>query len=221
MMPTHGRVYVEPFAGRGNVFFAAAPVLKFEKWVVNDIATAPFFRAIIEKGASVQVPMRTRCEYLRQKRLFQRGNPRAVLLEPYLTFSGGGYNKGGFGGKRSANAVGYTRTLRRCAEILSASRAKIMATDWKNLGLDSLTDSDFVFLDPPYYGADVRAYSNEFDFFGMIDVLSKARFRWMLTEYRQEFYINAFGQPCYTKPVQLACDGRGLRRRVECVWKNF
>ncbi len=221
MMPSNGYTYMEPFAGRGNVFFAAAPILKFDKWVINDISTAPFFRAIIDKGATIRVPVRTRCEYVRQKSLFQKGNVRAMLLEPYLTFSGGGYRNGGFGGKRSANAGGYARTLRRCAEILNKSSAIILSVDWKSLGWESLTERDFVFLDPPYYGADVRAYSSKFDFHAMVKTLSGARFRWMLTEYEQDFYIKAFGRPCYTKRMQLACDGRGLRRRTECMWKNF
>jgi site-specific DNA-adenine methylase len=29
MMPQNGRLYLEPFAGRGNVFFRAAQILKF------------------------------------------------------------------------------------------------------------------------------------------------------------------------------------------------
>jgi site-specific DNA-adenine methylase len=223
MMPSQGHTYVEPFVGRGNVFFAAASTLNFEEWTINDIATAPFFKAIIEKGKHIKVPERTRPEYLKQKQLFQCGDPRAILLEPYLTYSGGGYKKGGFGNKRGVSAREYANRLRRCAELLSASRAKITALDWKELKLTTLSESDFVFLDPPYYGADVRAYSSkEFDFFGMVDVLSKAKFKWMLTEYEQEFYLKAFGKPCYTENVQLACDGgRGRRRRIECVWKNF
>jgi len=223
MMPSQGHAYVEPFVGRGNVFFAAASVLKFEKWMINDIATAPFFNAILEKGKHIRVPERTRLEYLKQKQLFQQGDPRAVLLEPYLTYSGGGYKKGGFGNKRGVSALEYTKRLCRCAEILFTSKARITDVDWKELALERLTPSDFVFLDPPYYGADVRAYSSKgFDFFGMVEVLSKAKFKWMLTEYEQEFYLKAFGKPCYTETVQLACDGgRGRRRRTECVWKNF
>jgi site-specific DNA-adenine methylase len=221
MMPKVGRLYLEPFVGRGNVFFAAATSLDFQRWHINDISTAKFFKTLKRVGDKVKVPQRTREEYERRKALFKRGNAGSILLEPYLTFSGGGYAKGGFGGARSANAQGYTKTLRKGKELLDQTAAEITAQDWHDLDLDSLTADDFVFLDPPYFGADVRAYSNKFDFDGMVKALLKAKFKWMLTEYRQDFYVQAFGEPCWTKPVQLACDGRGNKTRVECVWKNF
>lgn len=41
--PRSGRMYLEPFAGRGNVFFAARAALDFQYWQVNDPNTAPFF----------------------------------------------------------------------------------------------------------------------------------------------------------------------------------
>ena len=222
MMPQQGRIYLEPFAGRGNVYFAASSSnLRYVSWELNDMFTAPFFWALVKTEGCIPVPKRTKSEYLRQKRLFQKGDLRAILLESYLTFSGGGYKNGGFGSLHGATAVGYAKTLRRCADLLIQSRAKVTSKDWKRLNLSSLTDQDFVFFDPPYYGADVRAYSNHFDFTGMVETLKKAKFKWMLTEYRQDFYVKAFGEPCYTKPVQLACDGRGSRSRVECVWKNY
>lgn len=222
MMPSHGRLYMEPFVGRGNVFFAAALSLKFKKWHLNDISTSPFFKALIKTDGYINVPDRTKNEFKKQKLLFQKDDARAILLEPYLTFSGGGYAKAGFGGLRSANATGYTKTLIQCATILRSKKAKITNLDWKRLDLRRLTSDDFVFLDPPYYGADVRAYSNEFDHAGMIKMLLNAKFRWMLTEYEQEFYLKAFGEPCFRKEMQLACDGgRGKRRRTECVWTNY
>jgi site-specific DNA-adenine methylase len=222
MMPMRGHSYVEPFVGRGNVFFAAAASpMNFDSWHINDISTADFFRAMKDIGEHIQVPLRSREEYTRRKRQFQYGNKTAILLEPYLTFSGGGYAKGGFGGNRSANAEGYTRTLRHGKCLLDQTQAKITSLDWKLLGLESLSPLDFVFLDPPYFGADVRAYTNKFDFGGMIALLKNARFKWMLTEYKQDFYVEAFGKPYWTKEVQLACDGKGTKTRVECVWRNY
>ena len=221
MMPQQGRTYVEPFAGRGNVYFTASQSLDFEDWWLNDHAVADFFKALVRTKGSIRVPVRTKEEYIRQKAFFIKRYDRAILLEPYLTYSGGGYLRGGYGGKRSANAQGYSRTLRACANILISTKTRITNLDWMTLGLEQLTSDDFVFLDPPYYGADVRAYSNKFDHLGMVKVLLKAKFKWMLTEYNQDFYVKAFGTPCYTSDVQLACDGRGNRRRLECVWKNF
>lgn len=219
MMPSSGRTYVEPCVGRGNVFFAASS-LNFKRWWLNDTITSSFFEALMKTGGCIDVPDRTQEEFNKQKLRFQEGDITAILLEPYLTFSGGGYKKAGFGGKRSAKAIGYSRTLRQCARILLSHTVKITKLDWKKLGLERLTSDDFVFFDPPYFGADVRAYSNRFDFVRMVDILSNAKFRWMLTEYEQDIYLKAFGKP-RKKQVQLACDGRGNRRRVECVWTNY
>lgn len=225
-MPDSGRAYVEPFAGRGNVFWAAASNLSFESWVVNDIATAPFFEALRARGSRVKVPLRTREEYQRQKERFQAGSPKAILLEPYLTFSGGGYSKGGFGGNRSAKAESYSLTLRRCNAILWKTGASITSLDWSELGIDKLGADDFVFLDPPYYGADVRAYSSaHFDYDGMVSTLCQAKCKWLLTEYNQPFYVKKLGKPFFEREVQLAVDRLGTRLgtrlRVECCWRNY
>jgi len=222
LMPTSGRMYMEPFVGRGNVFWTAALNLSFKDWHLNDIATAPFFLAVRDHGTSISVPDRTREEYQHQKLAFlAEGRPEAGLLEPYLTFNGGGYRRAGYGSSHGPTPSGYMGALQRCHAIMRMTQAKVTALDWHKLQLGRLRHDDFVFLDPPYFGADVRAYTNDFDFDGLVAVLCRAKFRWMLTEYRQPFYVKAFGEPTLQKPVQLACDGIGTRRRTECVWTNF
>lgn len=221
LMPTSGRTYMEPFVGRGNMFWTAALNLDFKQWHINDNATAPFFLAVQDRGHVIDVPERTRVAYDQQKVGYLEGDPCAILLEPYLTFNGGGYKRAGYGSSHGSTASGYESTLRRCHSIMHMTRAKVTAFDWHRLRLDRLCHDDFVFLDPPYFGADVRAYTNDFDFDGLVTVLRRARFRWMLTEYRQPFYVRAFGEPVFQKTVQLACDGIGTRQRVECVWTNF
>src|SRR5262245_33277210 len=46
--PRHIHAYIEPFAGRGNVFWLACQVCKCEYWWLNDLKMAPFFKAIME-----------------------------------------------------------------------------------------------------------------------------------------------------------------------------
>ena len=98
-LPPEGRTYVEPFVGCGNLFWAAAEQgLKFRKWWLNDLATAPFFDAIKELGETIQVPPRSRREFEKQREAFKYGDPTAVLLAPHLSFSGGLYDSGLKGG---------------------------------------------------------------------------------------------------------------------------
>ena len=52
---------------------------------------APFFAAIISHGNTIEVPDHTFEEFLRQKEAAATGDPIALLLAPYLTYSGGGY----------------------------------------------------------------------------------------------------------------------------------
>lgn len=222
MMPVIGSVYVEPFVGRGNVFFAAAHALDFQSWVINDLNTARFFEALKKRGKTATVPARTPQEYVRQKCLYRLGDYRAELLQPYLSFAGGGYKRGGFGNQRGISAESYALNLRSAAEILSRTRATICAKDWQELDLGSLDSASFVYFDPPYRGADVRAYTaDKFDFSAMLRLLGSARFRWMLTEYEQPEYLRTLGKPFCTLSVQLACDREGRKRRTECVWKNY
>lgn len=220
MMPRTGRYYVEPVVGRGNVFWAAALELNFERWWLNDTSTAPFFRAIRKTQGRIVVPERNREECSKYKSLYQQGDPRAVILEPYFTRNGGGYKNGGLAGGHSVGANGYRRTIACCAQILKTTAAEITMLDWHCLDWSSLGPKDFVFFDPPYFDADVRAYSNDFDHPGMVKLLKRAKFRWMLTEYEQPFYMEAFGEP-HRIEVQCSCDHINTSRRVECVWKNY
>jgi len=222
-MPPKGRLYLEPFVGRGNVFWAAASSrLGFEKWALNDIRTAPFFEAVRDIGDTIEVPLRSREEYYRQWAAFRQRDPAAILLEPYLTFGGGGYGKGGFGGKKSANAPGYTRTMRTCHALMRSTNAQVTGLDWESLDWASLGEEDFVFFDPPYIGGDVRAYKSDIDYVQLVELLKGARFRWMLIEYGSDIYLRELGPPRWTKEVQLiALQARRGGRRTECLWTSY
>jgi site-specific DNA-adenine methylase len=220
LMPKSGRRYVEPFVGRGNVFFAAAGKLRFRYWYLNDLNTASFFTALQRTRGDVQVPERTRLVYEQLKQ--QKEGELRTLLEPYLTRDGGGYRRSGFGNQRGRSPESYGCLLRKAAQLLVRAKAKISATEWYCLPFSSFNEQDFVYFDPPYFGADVRAYHDyTVNYFSLIKLLSTAKFRWMLSEYPSNLYLEAFGKPFCTMSVQLACDGNGTKRRTECVWINY
>lgn len=153
-MPSGGGIYAEPFCGRANVYFRAAGTLQFSRWRLNDLRTAPFLHAIITHGNTIEVPEHTRQEFERQKAACENGDPIALLLEPYLSYSGAGYAAS----YRSANGSPlrhhYQNTLRRAHRILIETQAMITRLDWKQAVAD-LGDGDFACVDPPYAGAKV------------------------------------------------------------------
>ena len=225
-MPPQGRSYVEPFAGRGNVFWAAASSqLGFQRWALNDIRTAPFFEAVRDIGDTIEVPEKSHEEYSRQREAFEQGDPKAILLEPYFTFDGDGYGRG-LQGKNGPTLAGYTRTLRACHRLMNATKAIITGCDWTEFDWSSLTPDDFVFIDPPYLGSDVQSYKeNDLNHEELVRFLLAAKFKWMFTEYAHELYFREIGQPFFIRDMQLNAVNfqvrGGKERRLECVWKNY
>src|SRR2546425_5716935 len=147
-LPKQGRTFVEPFAGKGNIFWTAASQgLKYRDWWLNDISTSQFFYAIKQSGHKLKVPTRSRTEYERQREAFVSGDPLAILLEPYLSFSGGGYFaagcKGGDGRSKNyggVSAAGYENAIRQCHEIMRKTQPRVTNLDWRKMGLESLTE---------------------------------------------------------------------------------
>ena len=229
-LPREGRIYLEPFCGRANLFWEAAEQgLKFRQWWLNDLATAPFIEAIRTHGHTIEVPPRSRAEVERQREAYKTGDPTSVLLSPHLSFSGGLYESGCKGGSGcgdddgGVSSTGYQRTLRECHGILIRTRPKITALDWRQLNLEELTDRDCVLLDPPYPGARVKAYSEEtVDYEKLVDVLLKAKFKWLLCGYPHPV-LHRLGAPIWARDMQLLCVRikQGQEDRTECLWVNY
>ena len=229
-LPQQGRIYVEPFAGRGNLFWAAVERgLKFRQWWLNDIATAPFFEAIKQLGDKIEVPPRSRAAFERYREAHKSGDLAAVLLSPHLSFAGGLYDSGfkggsGFGaGGGGVSRAGYERALRECHRILTRTRPKITALDWCRLGLEKLTEDDVVLLDPPYPNSNIRSYTHEtVNYEQLVDMLLRAKFRWLLCGYLHPV-LHRLGNPIWARDLQVLC-GRvqtGRDERTECLWSNF
>jgi hypothetical protein len=229
-LPPEGRIYLEPFCGRANLFWEATEQgLKFKKWWLNDLATAPFLEAIRTHGATIQIPPRSRAEFERQREAYRAGDPTASLLAPHLSFSGGLYEsgcKGGSGGGDDGGGVsssGYQRTLRECHKILARTRPKITALDWRRLGLEKLTEDDVVVIDPPYPGARVKAYSDDgIDYEALVETLLRAKFKWLFCGYPHPL-LHRLGKPIWARDMQLLCVRikAGPEDRNECLWANY
>jgi site-specific DNA-adenine methylase len=224
-MPEFGRLYVEVSAGKGNVFWAAAKYLHYEQWWVNDLHTAPFFKAMREIGDRIIVPEFTPEEFKRQKIAFAAGSREALLIEPYFSFSGFGFDFSGAKGIREhlRTPLGYQRTLRSCHGILHKTNARITGLDFKHMHLEELGPDDFVYFDLPYWSGSVQSYSPEtVDYEYLFRLLDKPKFRWLLSEYPEPMYFEHFGDPCFVQEVRLLCTRIGEEQvRTECLWKNY
>jgi hypothetical protein len=228
-LPRHGRTYIEPFCGRGNLFWSAASAgLKYDRWWLNDLATIPFFRAINRIGHTVDVPEHSRAEYERQREASKHCDPVAALLEPFLTFGGGGYSCSGFRGdhRGGVSSPAYQKTLRECHRIMKETKPRLSALDWREMKLKDLGCDDVVLLDPPYPTTDVRSYTEgTVDYAELVDTLLTAKFRWFLCGYVHPA-LHRLGDPCWARDVRfLYFTDReerkfGEERRIECMWKN-
>jgi site-specific DNA-adenine methylase len=192
---------------------------------LNDIRTAPFFRALATYGRSVAVPPRSHEEFVRQKAAFALGDPAAILLGPYFSFNGGFYDKGERQDKGSITGPSYEARLRMSHAIMTLTQPEVTAFDWKQVVAD-LGRNDFVYFDPPYADCKVgtRYRANDIDHDELVEELQKAPYKCLLSEYEHPIYFR-LGKPFWRKEVQLRTtnlrDDGGKGRRVECPWRNY
>jgi site-specific DNA-adenine methylase len=223
-MPQRGRIYCEPFAGLGALYWRAALNSNYEQWRLNDMRTHPFFRALLTHGQKVEVPARSHEEFMRKKAAYRLGDCAAILLGPYFSFNGGFYDKGERQDKGSITAPSYEARLRMSHAIMTLTQPSITGLDWKQVVADLGAD-DFAYFDPPYAGCKVGSYrADDINHKEFVEELIRAPYRWLLSEYENPLYAR-FGRPFWRKDVQLRTtnfrhDG-GKGRRVECLWRNF
>lgn len=224
-IPQKGRKFIDVFGGRGNIILRAIHEgFDYEQWVVNDILTAPFFRAIKSHGDTFVTGEKVQKEYDRCAESKRQGDAYALLMEPWLCYNGGTYEANGMrglgGGKRSPKS--HTQHVRMAHKLLCEKNVKVTALDWLDcLKVEELTSDDFVIVDMPYIGSDAGAYSAESVCpTEVIEHLQNAPFHWAFCEYDQPLYFATLGEPVFKKEVQLrACMLAHIReKRTECLW---
>jgi len=231
MFDSEAARYVEPFAGRGSVAFLAMQSLpRIGRAWLNDPSTYMFLdllRSMPVDGLlgllGDAYPTRSEYEtYTGQGTRHHAGlrTPRALLIEPLVTCGGGGYGQGYQQHAKGPTLEGYKRKVARAHEILNTVPCDITGTDYRRV-LAGCRSGDMVYLDPPYYGRDVRPYSSMgFDVEGMYETLVDADFSWVLSEYDGEHARAVLGPPDARHETTLKVNSRSrnTRKRVECVW---
>lgn len=219
--PSEGSFYCEPFAGKGNVFFLAANLLKFDWWELSDIDVG--FLCALRCAALDDLPKEVTKQSFRYWKT--RNDPVARLLEPRVTFAGKGY-AAGFSGT-SGTHVGYDQsryreTCERARQLLNDHKVMVKERDWRET-LSLVDRSCFVYLDPPYYGTDAP-YPN-IDHAELIEHLNVADFDWALSGYRNDLYDARLEFKCrfeYERNSEIKGSNSGKREPViETLWTNY
>lgn len=183
--PKTGRKYIEPFAGLGNVFFQARKDLDFEEWHLSDIDVS-FFVAMLEANLDDLPDKVSRSDFLMWR---DANNSISKIIESKITFAGKGYRAGFDGGHESHPP--YNGKLHRaiCEEAKRLLvNVKIESVSWNKRDYTGLTQHDFVYFDPPYFGT--KASYPNIDHAELVDLLNAATFRWALSGYDNELYAS-------------------------------
>lgn len=229
--------YCEPFVGRANMFFLLKTLFDYRSWFLNDYYTTPFLRSVRDyDGRKFEWP--TEEEY---KRNVLAGDKWMMFMEPALFWSGMAMvirdGKGekerttsfvlNHEGSKIKNPSTYRKVALRAQKLLRDPT--VMLTDHDaNYWILTLggCSENFLYLDPPYQGADVHSYHD-----GMwnrkqgIKLLKKAKCKWLLSEYYCQDLVEAFGEPQEKIYVhKKAMVHRGVKKVkivAECLWANY
>ncbi len=230
MMPRSGGTYVEPFAGRGNVFWYAACCLKFKNWWLNDLWTARWFDVINTIDISsipIRISPKDSISWVKRAYKDRDADDLAVAMESITMFSGGVASHGSSPQRISKySSEGFKQNLRNARRVIKKTNLTITAIDWNKMGLDVLSKSDFVYLDPPYVDNDADYAVDTVDHTELLTFLKSAHFSWLLSGYDSELYQSIIGPPYKTRSCRLSmCHGGSDRakqkKRTECVWRNY
>lgn len=220
-------VYLEPFAGRGNVFWMATQEIQASHWWLNDAFTGRWLK-LLRSGArgleSVGNGPLTRSLHVAMKS--NSGSDLAVILEPALTYAGCGYDVGFF--DIGETGLQYKRKVSWCGDVLAGLNVKITESHgpscWWLLGA-----SDFCYIDPPYMNCPTRAYPDSLDHRLMLLDLVKARkergFHYIVSMYENSLYREILGSPVAIRNTEITIQRMGQRSdnelRTECLWRSF
>jgi site-specific DNA-adenine methylase len=265
LLPCSGKRLIEPFAGRGNVYFHVAQRLDYAEFWLNDPYMCRFFVALMhsmEDAMEWMLPERQNVDNEFYKLLKRRAEesikkeksglgisydrkyrpavlsdgskvwaveqyPPLFVIECFLSYSGGTYESGMKGpSQKNISNKGFMRSVSLAHEIMQRTKPRLTNCDYKDVLVECGPD-DVVYLDPPYIKRRVSAYSaSTLNHAEMVEMLSRARFKWVLSEYEDEIYkplTAKFGEPKRIKVRKDMGKVRGGKREdaVECIWRNF
>lgn len=214
-MPTSGKSYIEPFAGRGNMFFLANKILNFKKWHLNDLNSYSFLQAIKDINTN-DFPEKITPNSFNQYKYTD--NPLSNVLEPEISHQG--HYRAGFaasyGKNKPWNKKHYEQKITQAKEQLQ--NVKITNLNWETLPYSKYSNEDFIYFDPPYLNTDNRYYKN-IDHIQLLSIIKSLKAKWMINMVNHPLYIKHLGKPYQIKERQANLKRTG-EKFIECIWKG-
>ncbi len=194
-IPFKGSTYIEPFAGRANLFFVARRCTEFSEWVLNDIRTYEYLRSL-QRGIGVDHLVWPSQKMLSSEWLKKVDKCVSMIVEPYVTWGNSFYEV-------SKNVWPVMQeTIDRVHRILfEAERllkgVQIQDRDACDLIEDYIDDPDaFIYLDPPYLDGNVSTYdAGQVDWSRLYSLLRRSRCGWLMSEYDNQSHSAQLGDP--------------------------
>lgn len=220
------KLYIEPFAGRANVFFMYKAISSHTKCILNDLYLYPFLNQLKNFQHSFNIDFET---INNEDKFFDfyKKNEWAIVYEPILFWGGGSIltdTKVYFTGYRGHDLLAYKEKCIKSNELLK--NTTILHIDAVSLIEKYIDNPDaFLYIDPPYLNANVGVYNDTmFDVNKMIYLLKKAKCKFIISEYENKIYTENFGIPkafIYNIPVSPSPKTKTVKRATEVLYSNI
>jgi len=234
MFPLHGDRFIEPFCGRGNVYFHVAQTRDYKRFWLNDIKTYKFLlglrRADEVVRGPISVPLFRRIkaaalageDYLQLKPSWKIN---VHLMEQLLVWSGGYFSQAGSSprGFKLPSVWGHFLRCLKAYMVMKRTNPRITNWDYRDV-LAECGTGDCVYLDPRYEKIEKMPYPN-INHRELCRILIRAKYRWVLSGYENETY-RILGEPVYRtwipRGMSRLRNVKGKRLEAEeCIWSNF
>jgi len=197
LIPEHEQ-YVEPFIGGGAVFWAKTPS-KYETINDKDNRIINFYLVMKNKFDElyklVDQTLQSEYQYNLSKQIL-KGEVEATDVEKawalwfnlniaFNTKMFGGFS---YGKKNNKCTTIYNKKIFFTNYINRLEKVEIFCRDALDVIQIKNAENTFMYIDPPYYNADMGHYKDytEEDFKNLLELLSKAKFKFLLSCYPSE-----------------------------------
>ena len=220
--------YVEPFAGRGNVYYRLCMSDRmFEKAYLNDIKTFKWLKALKEYDGNYDFLPESITKDIYDKFRSMKNCPERTIAEAVLAYNGNFYGRGAnitYESANGYNAESSSVRYKNAHRLLQ--KAILWKRDWKEC-VESLNlgPQDLLYCDPPYYKANYLIYP-QIEHGELLDRLKSMSCKVVLSSYLSTLYKTKLKTWNVDYKIRAATATRQSmkepkERHVEVLYMNF